>query len=144
MNFKEFIIESYVSDIKKTLAKLPKKHAIIFRGYKYKFEGGNELKGDSKHIGFIDEEKKTVTIAAPYNYGREFTFLHEVGHAVWKYLVDDKKQEQWAKIVKKTNLKKEDKQPVEELFCMAYGATYAKRPPADYAYDEWIKFVKNI
>jgi hypothetical protein len=142
MNFKDFLTESYISDVKKTLGKIPKKHASLLRGYKFKFEGGNELKGDKDHIGFIDEEKKLVTIAAPYNYGREFTLLHEIGHAVWKYFVSKELRKQWMSIVEKT--KHKQSQGAEELFAMAYANTYAKNKIEIHNHPEWESFIRNI
>lgn len=142
MNFKEFLIESDQTDVKKTLGKLPRKHRDLFNGYKFVFQGGNGLKGDPEHVGFIDEKKKIVTIAAPYNYGREFTILHEVGHAVWKYFVDEEMKKQWSEIVKRT--KNKQNQGIEELFCMAYANTYAKNKIVIHDHPEWDKFIKNL
>jgi hypothetical protein len=144
MNFTKFLIESDLNDIKNTLSKVPAKHAALLKGYKFIFEKGNCLRGDSEHIGCIDEKKKTVTIAAPWNYGREFTLLHELAHAVWKYFVNEDQQKEWSKIVKKTNLAKKDTQNIEELMCHAYANFYCKNNINKYYYTSWEKFIKNL
>jgi hypothetical protein len=142
MNFTQFLIESDLNDVKNTLAKVPKKHAALLKGYKFIFEKGNSLKGDSEHIGCIDEKKKTVTIAAPWNYGREFTLLHELAHAVWKYFVSEEKRKEWMQIIKKT--KNKQNQGGEELFSMSYACTYAKHKIEIHNHPEWEKFIKNL
>jgi len=143
MNFKEFLeqADSHEKDVKKSLAKLPKKHAGLVKGYKFKFISANTLK-DGENIGFIDEEKKTITIAAPWNYGREFTFLHEVGHAVWKYLVDAKQKKEWVGIVKNTKNKQD--QNTEELWCMSYANHFANHKDVIHNHKTWDDFVKKI
>lgn len=92
MNFKNFIMlmEGYDQDLKKTLAKIPQQHRDLLRGYHFKFQTGSELKGDNKSIGLVDKKQKTITISAPWNYGREYTVLHEIGHLVWETLDDQK------------------------------------------------------
>jgi hypothetical protein len=144
MNFKIFLenSENYSADVKETFKKLPRKHFSLIKDYKVEFEPNNTLEGDSGHIGFIDEEKKQIKIAAPWNYGREFTLLHEVGHAVWKYLVNQKKRKEWNEIVKQT--KDKQKQNDEELFCMAYANYYAKHKIEIHNHENWNKFIKNI
>jgi hypothetical protein len=144
MDFKEFMLSEDVcmSDVNKTLKKVPKKHRNLVRGFKYCFQPGNTLKGDNKHIGFIDEKKKTITIASPWNYGRGYTLLHELGHAVWKHILDNKKKKEWKRIVK--NTKKKQRQGAEELFCMAYANTYAERKIQIHSHDSWDKFIKSI
>ena len=142
MEFRQFI-ENYEQDIKETLSKLPKKHQNLVRGYKFKFQPGNTLKGDNDHIGVTDEEKKAITIAAPWNYGREFTFLHEVGHKIWEGLSPEQ-QNKWTDIVKKTKMKKQDRQNAEELFSMSYANHYAKHKHVMFTYPEWEKFIKSI
>jgi hypothetical protein len=145
MYFKSFItlIENYDKDLKNTLDKIPKQHKEIISKFKFIFQPGNELKGDQEHIGIIDNDKKTITVAAPWNFGREMTVLHEIGHLVWTCLSDDKKQE-WKSIVKKTKILKNAQQNAEELFCMAYGATYSYRPPIAYVHQSWEKFIKEL
>ena len=142
MNFKRFLIESHMSDVRKTLGKLPKKHSALLKGYKFKFENGNELKGDNEHIGFIDEDNKVVTISAPYNYGREFTLLHEIGHAVWKYFVIENLRKKWISIVEKT--KHKQSQGAEELFSMAYANAYVKNKIEIHFHPEWETFIRKL
>lgn len=141
MEFRLFIeqSESYMTDVRKTLRKLPKKHRALIRGYKFKFEPDNTLKNDSEHIGFIDEEKKVIRIASPWNYGREYTLLHEIGHAVWKYVMNEKLKKKWGKIVKTT--KDKQNQGIEELFSMAYANCYAKNKIEIHSHKKWEKFI---
>ena len=144
MNFKLFLegVENHTKDVKKTLRKIPKKHYDLIKKYKIEFQPNNTLKGDSDHIGFIDEEKNKIKIAAPWNYGREFTLLHEIAHAVWKYKVSKEKKEEWEKIVKQT--KNKQNQNDEELFCMAYANYYAKHKVEIHNHENWNKFIKSL
>lgn len=145
MEFRNFLTESssYESDINKTLAKLPDGHRKLIEKYKFKFQPHNGLKGDSDHIGVIDPDKKTITIAAPWNYGREMCLLHELGHLLWEVL-PHKIKSKWKEVAKNTKMKKEDRQNPEELFCMAYAVSYCARPPAVYCKKEWINFIKSL
>lgn len=144
MDFKIYFEQSENCDgeVRKTLKKIPKKHKNLIKGYKIVFQSGPTLKGDGGHIGFIDEEKKRITIAAPWNYGREYTLLHEIAHAVWKYLVDEKRREEWKSIVK--NTKEKQKQNAEELFCMAYANEYANHEHVIHTHEAWSKFIKRL
>jgi hypothetical protein len=142
MEFKQFI-ESQESDIEATLAKIPKKHKALVKGYKFKFQDGNTLKGDDGHVGVTDKDKKTITICAPYFYGRENVILHEIAHQIWEKL-SEKQHKKWAKIAKSTNMKKQDRQNPEELFCMAYSNEYAKHKHVVFDYPEWSKFIKSL
>jgi hypothetical protein len=148
MQFSEFLNEGrhWERDVEKTLRKIPKSHARLVRGYKFRFQPYNTLKGDDGHIGFIDEEKKTITIASPWNYGREYTLLHEVGHAVWKYAVDDGKKAEWKKILgptRKAN-KKDLNQNDEEIFCMSYAQAYANNGITKFDHEELVEFARRI
>jgi hypothetical protein len=132
-------------DLKKTLAKLPQRHRDVVKDYKFVFQPSNGLKGDPKHIGFIDEEKKTITVAAPWNHSREYTLLHEVGHAVWKHFVREKEKKEWRRILaahrkKHKNLDQEH----EEMFCMLYAQYYAKNKLEKYDHKELLDFVAKI
>jgi hypothetical protein len=156
MQFKLFLenTEFYTSDVKSTLGKIPKSHADLIKGYKIKFEPENTLKNDSGHIGFIDEENKTIRIAAPWNYSRSFTFLHEIAHAVWKYKLSSKQKKDWKELIKSTKkqqkneLDKESKsslsQNSEELFCMAYATKYSKHKIKSYLNKNWMDFIEKI
>lgn len=148
MDFRHYIKESAEvdGDVKRTLKKIPAEHAKLVRGYKFVFQPSSCLKGDSKHIGLIDEKNKTITISAPWNYGREYTLLHEVGHAVWKYAVDDGKKAEWKKLlapVRRKN-KRDLNQNDEEIFCMAYAQAYAKNKLEKYDHEDLVDFVKEL
>lgn len=155
MDFSQFLIEAEEEEknIEAMLKKLPKKHAALMKGFKFKYVPGNTLNGDDAHIGLI--KGKTVTVAGPWNYGREFTTLHEIAHQVFEKLVNTKLRKEWEKVLKETKPQhiKELKskgmktdalnQEAEELFCMAYAATYAKHPTVIYHCKEWTDFIKN-
>lgn len=144
MEFRLFLeqSETYLKDVRKTLRKLPKAHRKLIRGYKFEFQPTNTLKNDGDHIGFVDEEKKKIVVASPWNYGREYTLLHEIGHAVWKYLVDEKRRKKWMQIVE--NTKHKQNQGAEELFCMAYANFYAKNKIEIHTHKTWETFIKNL
>jgi hypothetical protein len=144
VQFRHFITESEKgeADVKKTLAKLPDSHRKLAEPFKIKFEAGNTLKGDAGHVGCIDDEKMTITVAAPWSYGREYTFLHEIGHLIWKHFMDEKRQKEWAGIVKRTKEKAKDNN--EELFCMAYASFYANKPVSIHDHPHWDDFIRRL
>ena len=111
ISFKEFVkandMDEEKKDIEKTLKKLPHSHASLVKGYKWKFHSGNTLNGDNQHVGYIDDSDKEIAVASPWNYGREFTILHEVGHKVWENFVTPQMKNQWNKIVANTKNKQE-------------------------------------
>lgn len=146
MRFKQYVSEEERKDILGTLEKLPKAHSDLVKDYQISFQPSNSLKGDSRHIGFIDEKNKKITLSAPWNYGREYTFLHEIGHAVWNYLVGEDEKKEWKKIVEKTRSKnkKDLDQNDEEIFCMTYAQRYAKNKLCKYDHDELVDFVSKI
>ena len=123
-----------------TLKKLPKSHRKLVKDFHVRFEGGNTLHGDDQHVGYVDEYEKEICVASPWNYGREFTFLHEIAHKVYEKLNDNTKKE-WAKIVNKT--KNKQKQSPEELFAMAYANSYAKNKVVIHDHEEWNEFIKE-
>ena len=143
-NFKNFFIEMSEVDknVRDTLKKVPKNHSIFIKNYKFKWQAGNTLKGDNEHIGIIDPVKKTVTVAAPWNFGREFTFLHELAHKVWEAFITPELKKEWQTITKKT--KHKVKQNVEELFCHAYANHFAKNKIEIHNHPEWDKFIEKI
>jgi hypothetical protein len=148
MEFRQYLNEGSESekDVRRTLKRIPAAHAALVKDYKFVFQPTNCLRGDNKHIGLIDEKNKTITIAAPWNYGREYTLLHEVGHAVWKYILDDDKRAEWKKLlgpVRKRN-KRDLDQNDEEIFCMAYAQAYAKNGLEKYDHDELVDFVRGL
>lgn len=151
MNFKLFLEseeqKEYSKDLKQTMKKLPKDHCVLIKGYKIKFEPTNTLKNDSEHIGFIDEEKKIIRIAAPWNYGRNFTLLHEIGHAVWNKKLDEKKKKEWNVLFKKEKNKIKHKslnQNAEEIFAMCYANFYSKHKILTYNNSKWMKFIDSL
>ena len=139
MNFRTFVESKEQDQIKKTLGKLPKAHKELVKSYKIKFTPKITLKNDPKHIGSIDD--KEIIVAAPWNYGREFTILHEIGHLIWGELLDKDIKTKWKKIVKKT--KNKQNQNSEELFCMAYANYYSKNKITIHDHEEWNKFIKE-
>lgn len=152
LNFKQFLESSKFSeDIEQTLSKIPAGHRTLVKGYKFKVEGDNTLKKDKKSVGEIDEKKKTMTIAAPYFYGREFVVLHEIAHSVWKYIMTPDLKKGWSAVVKKSK-KLDDKkldqsaldQNEEELFCSSYAAAYTKNPPIVFYQKPWMDFIRNL
>jgi len=131
-----------VNDVRKLLNKLPKSHAQLVNGFKWKFQSGNTLHGDDEHVGYMDDQNKEIAVAAPWNYGREFTILHEIAHRVWGSILTPEIKKEWKQIVKNTS-KKQD-QGAEELFCMAYAATYCKNPPTIHDHETWKNFIHKL
>jgi Zn-dependent peptidase ImmA (M78 family) len=141
MNFKQFL-ESEDNDVETTLKKLPKKVQSLLKGYKFKFTDGSCLKNDNEHIGIVDKDKKTITIAAGWNYSRCFTLLHEIGHLIWSELINNNQKNKWDKIVKKT--KEKQNQNPEELFCMSFANYFVKMKLEIHTHDTWEEFMKSI
>jgi hypothetical protein len=149
MTFKEFMqmmggdgMAEEKDDIQKTLGKLPKSHAALVKGYRWKFHAGNTLNGDDEHVGYIDDGDQEIAVAGPWNYGREFTILHEVGHKVWENFVDPHMRQMWSQIVSRT--KHKQNQNPEELFCMAYANEYVKNKIVIHTHKEWSDFIKRL
>ncbi len=142
--FKNFINEATEEEknVRDTLKKVPKKHTDLIKGYKYRWQAGCTLKGDDEHIGIINPNTKTITIAAPWRYGREFTLLHELAHQVWAAFVDEKHRKEWKGIVARTKHKM--KQNDEELFAMSYADHFASNKIVIHHHPEWNDFVKKI
>lgn len=150
-NFKTFIESKEKEDVSQIIAKLPKNHQKLLNGYKFKYTPGNTLEGDDEHIGYIHKDK--IVVAAPWHYSRSFTTLHEIAHLVYEKLVSNDLKTKWKKIIKETIKEQIDKnkkssnalkQNDEELFCMAYAATYAKHPPATYLNEKWQDFIHKL
>ena len=149
LNFKSFMERCDCEtvprkDIKKTLNKLPKSHKDLVRGFEINYTNGNTIEGDKKHIGTI--HKRKIVVAAPWNYGREFTTLHEIAHMVWEYKVDSSMRKEWNKIAKDSMEKNKDlrdENPLE-LFCMAYAQHYAKNKFTKFEHQKWHEFIKKI
>lgn len=138
--FKLFLESEEEKNVKSTLLKLPKKHQNLINGYKIKFTPGNTLKGDSQHIGYIHKDK--VVVAAPWKYGREFTFLHEIAHLVYEKLFTPELKKEWEKVAKKNPQQNQDN--AEENFAMAYAGYYmGEHSPKLHSHPEWDSFIKN-
>lgn len=151
-SFRTFLENEEQENVKAMISKLPKGHQKLLNGYKFKYTPGNTLKGDDDHIGYIHKDR--IVVAAPWNYGREFTTLHEIAHLVWEYKMTPKLKKEWSEVVSKTNKQQilnqhprgqaALKQNDEEIFAMAYAATYTKHPPKTYLNTEWQKFIKSL
>ncbi len=146
MTFRLWLESEESKNIKTTLAKIPKRHQALVKGFDYKFQVGNTMKDDDENIGQVDFKTKCITVAAPWHYAREFTVLHEIAHMVYETLKPKVKQA-WCKIAKK--LKKDpnretQSQSDEELFCMAYANTYAKHKDVIHDHPEWEEFILKL
>jgi hypothetical protein len=130
------------NDIARTLSKIPPQHRELVKGFNWKFHAGNTLNGDDQHIGYMDDREKEIAIAGPWNYGREFTILHEIAHRVWEQLLPPQIKQQWLQIVTKT--KDKQNQEPEELFCMAYANHFAKNKIVIHDHPEWHMFIKSL
>lgn len=126
-------------NVQDTLKKLPKNHADLIKGFKVKFTPNNTLKNDKNHIGYIHKDE--IVVAAPYNYGREFTFLHEIAHMVWEKLISNDLKKEWNNLYKK--YKKDLKQNAEEIFCMVYANIHTKHKLKTYEKEELENFIKT-
>ena len=126
-------------NVNATLEKIPKKHASLVKGFSLKFTPNNTLNGDKNHIGYI--YKNDIEVAAPYNYGREFTLLHEIAHMIWEKLLSKENKKEWTELYQK--YKKELKQNAEEIFCMVYANTYVKHKLKTYDKPDLENFIKN-
>jgi len=131
-------------NIKKTLAKLPAAYQTLIKDYKIKWHHDNTLMGDDGHIGIINPNNKTITIAAPWNYGREFTFLHEVSHKIFeKYMAPyPERIKEWKKVLVKH--KKRMKQNLEELWCMNFANYFSKNKIVAHTHPEWESYMKKF
>lgn len=130
------------TDIARTLSKIPIPHRELVKGYQWKFHSGNTLNGDDQHIGYMDDRNKEIAIAGPWNYGREFTILHEIAHRVWENLIPPQAKKMWEQIV--ANTKEKQEQEPEELFCMAYANHFAKNKIVIHDHPEWHQFIDQL
>jgi len=144
MDFKNFIeVAENEKDVRETLKKLPSKFRRLVNGYKFKFQANNTLKGDGQHVGIVDLDKKIMTVCAPYNFGREHTILHEIGHLVWDVL-DKKQKNKWQQIFVKHPNQDGQKQDAEEYFAHAFAATYANYVVSNFNIPQWHSFIKSL
>lgn len=153
MNFRNFLESEEEKNVHKLLSRLPKGHRALLDGYKFRYTPGNTLNGDNEHIGYIHKDK--IVVAAPWNYSRSFTTLHEIAHLVYEYLMTPELKKEWSELVKKTKHKqmakfdsKEQKKALdqndEEIFSMAYAANYSFHAPVIWHNEEWSKFMHKI
>lgn len=142
-SFKKYIKD--YEDVEKSINQLPKKFRKLAHGFHIKLEPGHTLPGDNSHVGVVmTNPKNQIKLATPWNYPREFTFFHEIGHLVFeKYVRGTDLEKKWKELCSKTKDKKKD-EPPEELFCHAFAATYCKYPPKIHYHDEWVKFIKAL
>lgn len=140
-NFKLFFEKTEEEkNVQQLIKKLPAAHRKLLNGYKFKYQGGNTLKGDDGHIGVIFKDK--ITVAAPWNYGREWVTLHEIAHLVWENFCDKKWQQEWKKTVKKHT--KRQKQNNEELWCMAYACHFANHKIETHSHPAWDAYMSKF
>lgn len=129
------------TDARDTVKKLPKKYRKLLRGYQFKFQNSNTLDHDDENIGKVQGNK--ITVAAPWFYPKEFTFLHEIGHVVWEKMIKGTSLEkQWKSLLK--NTKNKVKQNDEEIFCHSFSAAYSTNPPLKHYHKNLINFIKNL
>ncbi len=141
--FRQFFESSEEEDnLKATLAQLPTSHRDLIKDCSLKLHNGNTLDKDDQHIGYMDAKKKEIAVAAPWHYGREFTFLHEIGHRVYDTLPKEFK-DKWEHLVKKTDHKFKEHN-IEELFCMIYAQAYAKHKLKEFEIPVLVKYVKSL
>jgi hypothetical protein len=143
MNGFKLFVEAQTEEEKNVQAlikKLPKGHQKLLKGYKFKYQGGNTLKGDDGHIGVIFKDK--ITVAAPWNYGREFTTLHEIAHLVFEYLCTKKWKDEWNKIANKNPKQNQDNN--EENFAMAYACHFAKHKIKVHDHPTWEDYMNRF
>ena len=146
-NISNNIVENeHIYDIP-TMVKSLEKHKIIYISCRPWSSFALTSKGQLYYWGidFCNNEKtKIITICAPWNYGREFILLHEIGHLIWDNLMSNDQQKKWKQIYKKTKMIKKDRQSAEEIWCHAYAASYVERPPMAYYKPEWVKIIKSV
>lgn len=139
-----FIEQEEDKDILKTLSNLPSDHSDLIKGYRVKLVSGNTLDNDDEHIGYMDKSPKEIVVASPWNYGREFTLLHEIGHRVWENL-DNSQRQEWGKLVKQNkDSSKEFDQSEEELFCMIYAQHFTATKLKKFDFPKLLNFIQRI
>lgn len=142
MDFKQFF-EAKVTEedknIRETLRRLPASHRKLLRGFHYEFETGNTLDHDDNHVGQLDNKKKVITVAAPWVWSREWTFLHEVGHKVYVEILNNKQRKEWEQLSRKHK-----RESSEEAFCMVYSQFYAKNKLTKFDHSDQLAFVRKL
>lgn len=148
LTFKIFLENEEDQNIKDTLRKLPQKHSDLVHGFTFTLKSGNTLPGDDEHIGYMDRKPKEICVAAPWNYPREFTLLHEIAHLVWDKMPQQLKKK-WFSLVDSVKSKEKDnregfKQTDDELFCMTYAQFYSNNKMVKYDHKELLNFIKSL
>ena len=133
------------ADIEDSLAKLPKGHRKLVHGFHIKLEPGNTLHGDDGHVGVVmTSPKKQIKVAAPFNYGREFTLLHEAAHIIWQvYVKGTKWEKEWSQVCKLNKNRKKD-EPDEENWCHAYSNHFVKHKIVTHTCPEWDDYMERF
>lgn len=141
--FKHFM-ESNDSDAKASLRKLPSSHRALVRGFPIKFVSTGTIPGDKNHIGKVqDKPSKSITVAAPWFYPREFALLHEIGHLVYaKWVKGTPLEKKWNKIAGSTKGRVKDN--FEELFCHAYASFYSHNQITKHDHKNWDSFIRAL
>lgn len=127
-------------NLQNTIAKLPKKYQKLLKSFNIKLTCKNTLNGDEDHIGVI--HKFDIEVAAPWNYGREFTFLHEIAHLIWEKSITNEQKKEWKNLARL--YKGKPKMDEEELFCMFFASNYANHRIETYNNPKLINFIKSI
>ena len=150
--FKQFFESEEKDNVESIISKLPLSHQKLLKGFNIKFTGGNTLKGDKQHIGYIHKDK--IVVAAPWHYSRSMTFLHEVAHLVYEKLVSKDLRKKWSDLIAKTKEDQKKKVPKEsqnaldqddeEIFAMSYACYYSKHKNLTYHNAQWMNFIKNL
>ena len=88
--FKKFFEAEEKENVKELILMLPIRHRKLLNRFKFTYTPNNTLAGDREHIGYI--HRKSIVVAAPWNYSRKFTTLHEIAHLVWEHLISKEKK----------------------------------------------------
>src|SRR5262249_38344282 len=123
---------------------LPASHRALVRGFAIKFVNQPTIPGDDQHIGKVqDKPTKSITLAAPSFYPREFALLHEIGHLVWnKFVKGTGLEKKWLTIYK--NTKGRVRQNAEECMCHAYASYYGHNKVEKHNFPAWDEFIRNL
>ncbi len=142
-NFKRYMKDN--ADIEKSLSKLPTAHRNLVHGFQINLEPNNTLPGDDSHVGVImTHPKKQIKVASPWNYPREFAFLHEVAHLVYeKYVRGQKWEKEWNSVCKQNENRKKD-EPNEENWCHGYANHFVKHKVLTHTSPEWESYYNRF
>ncbi len=140
--------ESYIREdkaVRETINKFPERYRSFLDDYDIRFEPGNTLRDDPGHVGrvFIGGNNNTITIASPWNYGREFTLLHEIAHLIYDRFVKNTEWERkWKKVYKLEPGPK--REGAEESFCHALAQYYVTTKVSKFDLKPWKKFMDEF